>query len=117
METRTRERRRYLNERIARRRAFMHDALHGDDSARERENGCAHTHPAGWWRKRGIQKHKCRKRKHGYPRADVGLCFRGDRVRVYLWRRVQREVRRLLVDRREDPQCDTVEALFAPMRA
>lgn len=34
----------------------------------------------------------CRKRQHGRPRADVGMCARGDRDRIYRWRQ---EVRRL----------------------
>jgi len=55
--------------------------------------------------------HNCRKRSHGRPRVDAGLCNVGERSRIYEWRNQARELNRLVGLRRGDFDSDEVALL------
>jgi len=91
-----RARRRRLAETISRRRlsSYIHIILGGDSTA-------PHM-PQHHWVKSGICCCNCRKRKHGAPRQDMGLCHCEARERIYRWRSLSLDINRRVL-RGEDP--------------
>ena len=67
------------------------------------------------WVKCPVGRCPCRKRKHGRPRADVGMCDTGSRSRVYHWRNQVRELNRMFQLRHVEPDCDAVTLLASPV--
>jgi len=66
---------------------------------------------AHYWHKTSVGRCVCRKRHHGAPRRDKGMCDIGARKRIYQIRRRTRELNLLLVRRQADPYSDEVTLL------
>lgn len=102
-----RARRRRLTETVARRRhcSYVTRFLDGDPSGHR----WASTSPY-YWSKQGTCCCRCRKRRHGAPRLDKGMCDHGARRRVYRLRALTLELNRLVL-RGEDVEADAVALL------